>query len=375
MTIMDDKMTDYSARLRALTAEPSRDDARNEARLGRVQRTRDEMGGQGRAIRDTLDSAASGLEGLARMAAATPFRQIAVFGCGDSWFAGMAMRHAMEDAARLPVLAAQALDHAHYPSLAVGPGTLAIGISSGGNTPAVMQALAAAARQGAMTLGLTNTEGSPITQTCDLSLMVRATRRGWPTQATSATMALLVEIAARIGQGGSRAGLLGELAGVIDAQIAGLDDRCQSLARGIASANLVLTTGLGPNFAAAGIGAAKIRELSPIHAFALPLEEVHHYRSFKRGDPVIVIATDPAASERALDTVLVARDAAAPVIVLLSRPAPPIEARAQCLHLPPVPDGFEPLIAIAPLHLLAYHLAVIRAEMGLGAPPNLTAAP
>ncbi|WP_042249987.1 SIS domain-containing protein [Paracoccus sp. PAMC 22219] len=368
-------MTDFTARLRALTAEPSRDDARNEARLGRVQRTRDEMGGQGKAIRDTLASAAPGLDGLARMAADTPFRHIAVFGCGDSWFAGMAMRHAMETASSLPVLTVQALDHAHYPSLAVGQGTLAIGISSGGNTPAVMQAVAAAARQGAITLGLTNTEGSPITHSCDLSLIVQATRRGWPTQATSATMALLVEIAARIGRAGSRAGLLDELAGVIDAQIDGLDSQCRSLAGGIASANLVLTTGLGPNYAAASIGAAKIRELSPIHAFALPLEEVHHYRSFKRGDPVIVIATDPAARERALDTVLVAEDADAPVIAILSGAAPAIETRAQCLHLPNLPEGFEPLVSIAPLHLLAYHLAVIRAERGLGAPLNLIATP
>lgn len=367
MTIMDDEMIDFSARLAALTSEPSRDDARNEARLGRVQRTRDEMTGQGSAIRATLASAAPGLD---RLAAGGPFRQIAVFGCGDSWFAGMAMRHAMEAASRLPVLAVQALDHAHYPSLAVGPGTLAIGISSGGNTPAVMQALAAAARQGATTLGLTNTADSPITTACDVSLMVRATRRGWPTQATSATMALLVQIAARVADD-SRAALLDDLAGLIDAQIAGLDDGCRTLARRIAPANLVLTTGLGPNFAAAGIGAAKIRELSPIHAFALPLEEVHHYRSFKQGDPVIVIATDPAAGERALDTVLVAQDAGAPVIALLSRPAPHIEARAACLHLPEVPAGFEPLVSIPPLHLLAYHLAVIRAEMGLGAPANL----
>lgn len=366
-------MTDFAERLRALTSEPSRDDARNEARLARVQRTRDEMTGQGRAIRETLAAAAPGLAKLAELSRGAPFRQIAVFGCGDSWFAGMAMRHAMEAASRLPVLAAQALDHAQYPSRAVGAGTLAIGISSGGNTPAVMQALAAAERQGATTLGLTNTEGSPITQACDLSLMVRATRRGWPTQATSATMALLVEIAARLARD-SRAALLEEVAGIIDAQIAGQDDRCRALARRLAPASLVLTAGLGPNFAAASIGAAKIRELAPVHAFALPLEEVHHYRSFKTGDPVIVIATDPAAQDRALDTVLVAQDAGGPVVALLSRPAPDIEARADCLHLPAVPEGFEPMVSIAPLHLLAYHLAVARAELGLGAPANLVPA-
>lgn len=236
-----------------------------------------------------------------------------------------------------------------------------------------MHALAAAERQGATTLGLTITEGSPITQACDVSLMGRATRRGWPTQATSATMALLVEIAARVG-GDSRAALIDELPGVIDAQIAGQDVRCQIPARRLAPAGLVLTTGLGPNFAAASIGAAKIRELSPIHAFALPLEEVHHYRSFKAGDPVIVVATDSLAEERALDTVLVAQEAGGPVVAILSQPAPEIEARADCLHLPPVPKGFEPLVSIAPLHLLAYHLAVARAELGLGAPANLVPA-
>lgn len=365
-------MTDFSSRLKSLTAEPSRDTANDAARLGRVDRTRTELFGQGSAIRDTLAAAEPVLTTLAKALLGRSIDRIVIAGCGDSWFAGLGVRHAIEVMTGVPVESAQALEFAAY-GVATS-NTLAIGISSGGNTPAVMQALTRAKDGGAFCIGISNTPASPILTAFDAALMVHATRKGWPTQSTNATMALLVALGAAIaGASPARDAILAELSElpeVIDRLCSDLDAEMQGLAEQWAAADLVLFAGLGPNFAAASIGAAKLRELSPVHAFAIPLEEYHHYRSQKAGDPIVVVATDPASAERALDTALVADEVGGPLLAILSSSGhAEIERRAAAtVLLPDVQTVLAAMVSIVPLHLLAFHFAKARAIRGLGAP-------
>ena len=371
-------MTDFTDRLKSLVAEPSRDTPHDPARLARVERTRAEFAGQGAAIRETLAAAKEPLSALADVFAGRVFTRIVIAGCGDSWFAGTAMRYALETLTGLPVEGAQALDFAAYGARVGGEGTLCVGISSGGNTPAVMAALRAAHERGAFCIGISNTEGSPILTQFDAALMVHATRKGWPTQSTNATMALLVALGAAVaGNGEGAEGLSAELAAlpdIIERVSPELEAPVAAIAERWADRDLVLFTGLGPNFAAASIGAAKLRELSPIHAFAMPLEEYHHYRSQKAGDPIVVVASDAASLERALDTALVAEHAGGPLLAILSGPAPEIEARAaETIRLPAISAALAPMLSILPLQLFAYHFALARAARGLGAPARAAA--
>ena len=101
-----------------------------------------------------------------------------------------------------------------------------------------------------------------------------------------------------------------------------LDGQMRGVAERFAASGLMLFAGLGPNFAAAAIGAAKVRELSPIHAYAIPLEEYHHYRSQKAGDSLFLLASDPASAERALDTALVGEAVGGRIVAVLSEAAP-----------------------------------------------------
>ncbi|MBB3770386.1 glucosamine--fructose-6-phosphate aminotransferase (isomerizing) [Angulomicrobium tetraedrale] len=365
-------MTDFASRLKALTAEPSRDTADDPARLARVERTRSELFGQGAAIRQTLEGAQANLAAIAQMLSARRLSRIVVVGCGDSWFAGKGVRHALEAMTSLPAEAIEALDYAAYEAGIADVATLVIGISSGGNTSAVMQALRAASERGACCIGVSNTAGSPILTEFDAALQVHATRKGWPTQSTNATMALLIALGATLPSASvARDAMLRELADlpeIIDRLCLELDAELKALAERWAPAELVLYSGLGPNFAAASIGAAKLRELSPVHAFALPLEEYHHYRTQKAGDPLVLVATDPASAERALDTALVAEEVGGPLLAILAARAPEIEKRAAAvIRVPETLPALAGMVSIVPLHLLAYHFARARAALGLGA--------
>ncbi len=368
-------MTDYKARVAALRAEPSTDAPKDAPRLARVERTRGEMMVQGQAIAITLDAERAATHAIAQGLADRAISHVVITGCGDSWFVGMAAKHVFETLLGVPCLAAQAFDYALYDHVSAGPGTLAIGLSSGGNTPAVMKALEQARARGAFTLGVSNTPGSPIMTSFDAGLQVHAERRGWPTQASTAAIALLCQLALMLSARNpasvtaqaqlAQAQLAQELAAIpaiaADA-MAELDNPVSVIAAALSDAGSVLFTGAGPYFATASFGAAKVRELSPIHAFALPLEEMHHYRLPKQHDHVVIIAPDAASRERALDTALVGHAVGAKMVAMLGSADADIAGQVQhVIHVPQATGLLASITASLPLHLLAYHLAVMRA--------------
>jgi glucosamine--fructose-6-phosphate aminotransferase (isomerizing) len=368
---------DWESRLKSLTAEPSSDAGDDAPRRARVARTRTEMMVQGEALDRTLAAEAGAVAALADKAAARGIRRIVVAGCGDSWFAGMGARLGMEAATGLPVEPAQAFDWAHYAAAAADPATLAIGISSGGNTPAVVAALDAARARGAMAIGMSNTAGSPVLARYDGGMVVHATRRGWPTQSSTSAIGLLLAFAAALGARlGARAAAaatlrddLSRIGAAMDALARAADADARRAAEDMAAARLILFAGAGPHFAAAAFGAAKVKELSPIHAVALPLEEYHHYRSQKAGDPLFLVAPDAASRERALDTALVSAHCGGRTVALLPGPDPEIETRVGTTwRLPAVPAATAPLLYAVPLHLFAYHFAEARFARNLGYP-------
>jgi glucosamine--fructose-6-phosphate aminotransferase (isomerizing) len=366
----------YAARLASLRAEPSTDAADDAARLARVEHTRGEMLAQGAAIAATLGAAGDDLAALAGRLAGREIREVVIAGCGDSWFVGLAARAAFLTLLGVPASGVQALEYALHDSVGAGPGTVVFGLSAGGNTPAVMQALASARARGAFCVGVSNTEASPILTGFDAALVVRATRRGWPTQSSTAAIALLVAAAAAVARGRAAPAplavleqALSGLPGLVDRVTAEAAAPMAEMAARLCSARTVLFTGSGAGFAAAAIGAAKLRELGPIHASASPLEEMHHYRAQKEGDPLVLLAPDAASRERALDTALVSAAVGGRTIALLGAEDAEIAALVEsAIILPPVHPLLAAIVFAVPLHLFAHGFAVGRAVCGLGYP-------
>jgi glucosamine--fructose-6-phosphate aminotransferase (isomerizing) len=359
-------------RTAALTAEGSTDAADDARRRARVERTRPEALAQGAAIAETLAREGEAIGRVAAMLRARAPKRAVIAGCGDSWFAGMAARPALEATLGIPVEPVQALDWAAWASATADRDTLLIGITSSGATPAVIAALDAARARGAMTLGVSNIAASPALSCYDAGLMVHATRRGWPTQASTAAVATLVALGAAAAHDESLTADLAALPTVLDRIAAAFDPLAAELAEALAPASLVLFSGGGPHYATACFGAAKVRELAPIHAFAMPLEEVHHYRFPKRGDPLFLVAPDGASRARAIDTALVARAVGARLVALVTEGDDGAAAHAlEVWALPRMPAMLAPIAFAVPLHLFAWHFAMARFARGLGYPEVL----
>lgn len=363
-------------RLKEIRRESSSDAPGDKERFRRVELTGTEMMTQGDAIRATLAANVEPLAKIGRDLADRTVKRVVMVGCGDSWISGYGVRPALEQAFGCPCEPYEAFDFATYGTGVMDAETVAIGLSSSGKTEPVMDGLAASAGQGAYVIGLSNTLGSPLMEQFPGALHIHATRGGWPTQSSTAAMALKLALGAAVARARGRA----DVADAIDAALADLPDQvdavskafwapAQRLARKLARADLVLLAGAGPFYAPAAFGAAKLKELAPIHAIAFPLEEYHHYRTQKAGDPIFLVAADEASHTRALETAIMSKGEDGFCLALVPEGEQEIAAVAdEAWHLPHVPGLVAPLVYSVPLHLFGYHAAVERDAVGLGAP-------
>jgi glucosamine 6-phosphate synthetase-like amidotransferase/phosphosugar isomerase protein len=224
-------------------------------------------------------------------------------------------------------------------------------------------------------VGLSNTLGSPLMVRFPGALHIRATRGGWPTQSSTAAMALKLALARAIAQAQGRpdipglADALALLPETVDTVAQSFYEPARAVGARLARADLILLAGAGPHYAPAAFGAAKLKELAPIHAIAFPLEEYHHYRTQKAGDPMFLIAPDAASHTRALETAIMSKGCEGLCIALVPEGETEIAGVADIAwHLPVVHDDLAPIVYSVPLHLFGYHVAMARDALGLGAP-------
>jgi glucosamine 6-phosphate synthetase-like amidotransferase/phosphosugar isomerase protein len=360
-------------RLDGLMHEPSTDAAGDFSRLTRVARSREEMLAQAPAITRTLAESAVACLDIARRT--KNVRRVVIAGCGDSWLAGLSVRLAWERLLGIPMEAAQALDYAGYAVETADASTLVIGISASGKTEAVIESLSRARARGAMTVGVSNAPGAATMAACDAALVVHATRRGWPTQSSTATMALLCRLASAIA---AARGVLParteqfdrDLAAVpelVEDVTAAADKPMREIAESFCRAEILTFLGAGPHYGAAAIGAAKVREFGPIHAQAMPLEEFHHYRLQKPGDHLFLLAPDGASHARALDAAMVGKARAGHTVALLPRGEASIASHVErAVFLPEIRAELAPIVYSVPLHLFAYHFTQACEAAGIG---------
>lgn len=341
------------------------DDERDEKRRHRVEWTRTEMLAQPEAIAKTLDAERDAIREHASDLAGQGFRRIYLVGCGDSLAVMVGIRTLWERLVGVPCEPIQALDFAYYDSHLAGSDSLVVLLSSSGETARTVEAALVAAAKGATTLGVTNTAGSTLMRETQRSLLVHATRRGWPTQASTAAMALLamlaLEWARAIGNGQLADSLereLLELPMTVERVLHKVDDAVAALAIPYADRSLFLYAGGGPTYACAMFGAAKMKECTPSHAIAIPLEEYHHYNSQKPGDLLFLVAPAGATVHRALDTLRQGRRVGGAVCVVTTEGESRLDGGDAVFKLPASSPFLAPISYTIPSQLFAYHVAM-----------------
>lgn len=350
-------------------------------RRARDEATYPELIAQPERIRETLTVNADALDSLAALVAGRladrEIDRVFVTGAGDSLAVALAARHALEQMLGVPCEAVQSLELAYYLAPTVSRRSVVVALSSSGETTRTVEALLVAQHAGALTVAITNTPASTLDNESERTLLLRATRVGWPTQSSTTALALLLDLAVRVGQ---RRGLPGaerlaeELAGLPDVMgrvIAEAEPALTPVAEREQGSSTFLFSGGGPSWGAAIIGAAKVKECTPDHAEAVQVEEFHHYNSLKAGEPIWVIAPAGPSVPRAVHTAAEAKRFGGRVYAVTTAGVDAFDGVAdEVLVLPAVSEALSPLLTVLPAQLVGYLVAMAQfrtAEQALAA--------
>ena len=303
-------------------------------------------------------------------------KKVYLTGDGDSYHASCAAEMAFQviaDVACEPLSAQRFLDYgAAWMRSAAPPQTLVIATSASGGTERVVQAIERAKEYGALTVALTGTPNSAVTQVADRSVVVELPHKerspGIRTYQASLMGMLLVAIQLAERQGRyaqEEADRLRQeliaLADVVDATTNAIRAGCREVADLIAASPVVVMLGSGPSYGTALYSAAKLVEAAGVFTLGQDLEEWWHVERFAYplDMPVFVIAPPGRSHWRAQSVAATARGLGRRVIAVTHKDDTQVTRHAHMV-LPvqgEVREEFSPLLYPLFTSYVAAHVA------------------
>src|SRR5437667_4400953 len=155
---------------------------------------------------------------------------------------------------------------------------------------------------------------------------------------------------------------LTQLPGLV-AQTLALEPAVKALAQRYGTAGNFLYLGRGVSYPVALEGALKLKEISYIHAEGYAAAEMKHgpIALVDANTPSVFLIPRGAVFDKVMSNLEEIKARGGPVIAVACEGDEEVAARAdEVLYVPEVPDYLQPLVAVVPLQLLAYHIALLR---------------
>ncbi len=298
--------------------------------------------------------------------------KLTIAACGTSWHSGLVGEYLIEHLARLPVEVEYASEFRYREPL-LGDHDALLAISQSGETADTIAALREAKARGALSLGICNVVGSTLARETDAGVYTHAgpeigvaSTKAFTAQVTALVL-LALALAHRRGtiDREGAATLADELA-AIPAKIAAIlaqEAAIKMLADRFTYAPNFLYLGRSFNFPVALEGALKLKEISYIHAEGYPAAEMKHgpIALIDRLMPVVVIAATAHTSDKMLANIEEVKARQGRVIAVTTPGQHEVKRLAEfVIEIPETLDALSPLLAVIPLQLLAYQIAVNR---------------
>ena len=298
--------------------------------------------------------------------------KITIVACGTSWHAGLVAEYFLEEFCRIPVEVEYASEF-RYRNPVIGAGDIVLAISQSGETADTRAAVELAKAQGATVLGICNVVGSSIARAVHTGIYTHAGPEIGvaSTKAFTAQLTVLMMLALEMArQRGTITpplwqALLQALAAVPAAVEAVLQqhEHIERIAQVFKVAPNFLYLGRGYNFPVALEGALKLKELAYIHAEGYPAAEMKHgpIALIDEAMPVVFMATQDRSYHKLISNIEAVKARGGKLIAIVTQGD---KLAAQLAHyvieVPPIHEALMPMVAVVPLQLLSYHMAVIR---------------
>jgi len=305
--------------------------------------------------------------------------KIHIVACGTSWHAGLVGKFLVEDCARIPTEVDYGSEF-RYRDPIVDSKTLVVAISQSGETADTLAAVREARSRGAKILSICNVVGSMLSRESDGNLYTRSGPEIGvaSTKAFTSQLAVLALVALYLGKArqtlppADAAGVIREL-DRLPGHVEGLLEKAEdykAVAKKIYRRTNALYLGRGIHYPIALEGALKLKEISYIHAEGYPAGEMKHGPNalIDKNLPVVAIAArdsrDPRSMtryEKMTSNIQEARARDGIIVALATEGDEEIESLAKhVIRIPETADALTPILAIVPLQLLAYHIAILR---------------
>ncbi|OIH99375.1 MULTISPECIES: glutamine--fructose-6-phosphate transaminase (isomerizing) [unclassified Curtobacterium] len=312
--------------------------------------------------------------------------RVIVIACGTAAYAGILGKYAIEQWARVPVEVELAHEF-RYRDPVLDEHTLVVSISQSGETMDTLMAVKYAREQGAQVLSICNTQGATIPRESDAVIYTHA----GPEVAVASTKAFIAQGVALYLLGLHLATLRGTLTteqiAEQVAELEGLAPKLQQtiedaagikdLARWMADTRSVLFLGRHVGYPIALEGALKLKELAYIHAEGFAAGELKHgpIALIEPGQIVFVIVPSPrdprSLHPKVVSNIQEIRARGARVIAIAEEgDAAVLPFADEVLRIPLATPLFEPLLAVAPLHMFGMELAAAKG-LDVDQPRNL----
>ena len=297
-------------------------------------------------------------------------RRIVIVACGTSYHAGLVGRYAIEWWSRVPVEMDIASEF-RYRNPVLGDRDLVIGISQSGETADTLAAMRLARERGAKVLAVTNIMGSQATRDADGVIFTRAGLEIGvaATKTFVAQVAVMYLFALELAQvhGTLEADVLRRLCAELrelPRRISELLERVETPIRAIAEhwqdAGFFLYLGRHVGLSVCLEGALKLKEISYIPTDAYAAGEMKHgpIALLDENTPVVCVATDSPVLDKVLSNMAEVHARGAHVIAVATEGSAHVaEYAEEIVEIPRTDWLLQPLLAVIPLQLLAYHIA------------------
>ena len=307
------------------------------------------------------------------------FKQVKIIACGTSWHAGLSGKFMIEKLARIPCEVDYGSEFRYRDPIVI-PDTLTIVISQSGETADTLAAQREAKAKGSRTLAICNVVGSMITREAAGTIYTHAGPEIGvaSTKAFTCQLTALFILAMYLGQANGNLGeeqsraLVQELVrlpGKLEAVLS-RDHLYEVLGKELHRSTDFLFLGRGVHFPIALEGALKLKEISYIHAEGYPAGEMKHGTNALIDEklPVVVLATHDSTSpescllyDKTLSNIQEVKARDGIVLAIVTEGDDKVHKVANhVIEIPYSSELLTPILAIVPLQLLAYHIAVRR---------------
>ncbi len=298
-------------------------------------------------------------------------QRIILTGCGTSWHSALVGEYLIEELARIPVEVEYASE-LRYRNPPVDHDTIVFGITQSGETADTLAALREMKRKGHHTMAICNVIGSSIAQESDGGVYLHAgpeigvaSTKAFTSQLT--VLAMLALYFGRLRHLSFEAGLriieqLEALPRVLEETLA-CHAEVKKIAQRYADATNFLYLGRNYNFPTALEGALKLKEISYIHAEGYPAAEMKHgpIALVDQHTPSVFIVPQGTVYDKVLSNLQEVKARGGPVIAIVDHDDPQVNTIADAvIRIPQIEDFLQPIIAVIPLQLLSYEIALIR---------------